>query len=262
MVLFNDNILTHLFGLAGKTVLITGAGRGLGLAMAEGLAAAGATVVLNDLDASRLAGAVDTLRDQGLRVQGRVFDVTRGDEVAQHVTAIEREVAPIDILVNNAGIQIRRPLEQFAEEDWDRMMDINLKSMFLMARQVAPGMIKRRAGKIINLCSMQSEVARSSIAPYAASKGGVKMLTRAMATEWGPHNIQVNGIGPGYLETEMSRPLRDDPKFDGWLRARTPAGRWGKPEELVGAAVYLASRASDYVSGQIIYVDGGMLACL
>jgi gluconate 5-dehydrogenase len=165
-------------------------------------------------------------------------------------------------LVNNAGIQIRAPLEEFDEADWDRLIDVNLKAAFLVSKYVVPGMIERGGGKIINVCSVQSELARPTIAPYAAAKGGLKMLTRAMATEWGRHNIQVNGIGPGYFVTEMTRKLVDDPEFSAWLCGRTPAGRWGNPSELQGAAVFLASEASSYVNGHILYVDGGMQACV
>jgi gluconate 5-dehydrogenase len=176
------------------------------------------------------------------------------------VAAIEKEVGPIDILFNNAGIQIRHPCEEFPEEDWDRIIAVNLKGIFLMSKQVAQGMIQRRRGKIINMGSVQCELARPTIVPYAASKGGVKMLIRGMATEWGKYNIQVNGIGPGYFISEMTQKLVDDPNFNAWLCSRTPANRWGDPSELIGAAIFLASKASDYVSGLIIYVDGGLLA--
>jgi gluconate 5-dehydrogenase len=197
-----------------------------------------------------------------LPAAGYAFDITSAAAVAANVAAIEKEVGPIDILFNNAGIQIRHPLEEFPEEHWDRIIDVNLKSMFLMGKQVAQGMIQRRRGKIINMCSMQSELGRPTITPYAASKGGVKMLVRGMATEWGKYNIQVNGIGPGYFITEMTQKLVDDEKFNAWLCSRTPANRWGDPSELIGAAIFLASKASDYVSGHILYVDGGMLACV
>ena len=166
------------------------------------------------------------------------------------------------MLVNNAGVNLRGPLAEIDPGAWDEVIATNLTGVFLTSRTVAEGMIARKRGKIINICSLMSEVGRASIGPYAASKGGVKMLTRAMAVEWAPHNIQVNGIGPGYFLTDMTRPLADDPKFDAWLRRRTPAGRWGRPEDLVGAAVFLSSRASDFVNGQILYVDGGLLAAI
>ena len=253
---------TQLFSLEGKIALITGSGQGLGFTIAKGMAEAGATIVLNDVVEGRLKAAVKTVKDQGLQAAGYAFDITSAAAVAANVAAIEKEVGPIDILFNNAGIQIRHPLEEFPEEDWDRIIDVNLKSMFLMGKQVAQGMIQRRRGKIINMCSMQSELGRPTITPYAASKGAAKMLVRGMATEWGKYNIQVNGIGPGYFITEMTKKLVDDEKFNAWLCGRTPANRWGDPSELIGAAVFLASKASDYVNGHILYVDGGMLACV
>lgn len=253
---------TELFELTGKTAFVTGSGQGLGFEIATGLGQAGATVVLNDIVEGRLAGAVESLKCEGIAAHGYVMDVTDSEEVRSTVDLIEREVGPIDILVNNAGIQIRNPFEEFKEDDWDRLISANLTSVFLVTKHVVKGMIERRSGKIINICSMQSELGRPTIAPYAASKGGVKMLTKSMATEWGKHNIQANGIGPGYFITEMTRPLVEDEKFNSWLCSRTPADRWGDPKELRGPAVFLASEASDYVNGHILYVDGGMLACV
>jgi gluconate 5-dehydrogenase len=253
---------TDLFSLEGRIALITGSARGLGLTIAKGMGEAGAILVLNDVVEDRLTEAVKGLSDQGMRAMGYPFDITEPAPVAAGVAAIEREVGPIDILFNNAGIQIRHPLEEFPEEDWERIIRVNLTGMFLVSKHVARGMIQRRRGKIINMCSMQSELGRPTITPYAASKGGVKMLVRGMATEWGKYNIQVNGIGPGYFITEMTKPLVEDERFNAWLCGRTPANRWGDPSELVGAAVFLASKASDYVNGHILYVDGGMLACV
>ncbi len=253
---------TQLFDLSGKTALVTGSSRGLGYTIAGGLGRAGAAIVLNDIVGDRLDEAVKMMNDEGVATHGYLFDVTNPEETKAGVAQIEEEVGPIDILVNNAGIQIRAALEEFDEGDWDRIVKTNLTSVFLVSKYVAQRMIARKAGKIINIGSMQSELGRPSIAPYAATKGGVKMLVRGMATEWGKHNIQVNGIGPGYFITEMTQALVDDEKFNAWLCGRTPANRWGLPEELIGAAVFLASQASDYVNGHMLYVDGGMLACV
>ena len=175
---------------------------------------------------------------------------------------MKKKLAPIDVLVNNAGIQIRAPLHEFDAENWRKILDINLTGAFLTSKAVVQGMIKRKAGKIINICSIQSELARPTIAPYTASKGGLKLLTRGMATDWGKYNIQVNGIAPGYFKTEMTKSLYEDEKFDAWLCSRVPANRWGDPEELVGGAIFLASKASDYVNGHIIFIDGGLMACV
>jgi len=253
---------TDMFSLEGRTALITGSAQGLGFTIARGMAEAGARVVLNDVVEDRLDRAVKTFRDAGLDAAGYAFDITTPADVEKGVAAIEKEAGPIDILFNNAGIQIRHPLEEFPDEAWDRIIRINLTGMFLVGKRVARGMIQRRRGKIINMCSMQSELGRPTITPYAASKGGVKMLVRGMATEWGKYNIQVNGIGPGYFITEMTKALVEDKQFNAWLCSRTPANRWGDPSELIGAAVFLASKASDYVNGHILYVDGGMLACV
>ena len=251
-----------LFNLEGKRALVTGSSQGLGFALAKGLAQAGAVVVLNGRDETKLSQAVDTLKDQDLTAHGYPFDVTDTDGIDQAVTAIEQKVGSIDILLNNAGIQRRGPIESFDDDDWQAVIDINLSGVYRVSKRVARGMLKRQTGKIINIGSLMSEVGRATIVPYTAAKGGVKMLTKALATEWGGHNLQVNGIGPGYFSTEMNRALMDDPEFEAFVRQRTPAGRWGDPEELVGVAVFLSSKASDFVNGQMIYVDGGILASL
>ncbi len=254
--------MAGLFDLTGRIALVTGSARGLGFAVTRGLAAAGARVILNDVVAERLDGAVSMLRGEGLDADGRVFDVTDEAGVEAAVADIEGRLGPIEILVNNAGIQRRAPLESFTKDDWDLLFAVNVTGAFLVARAVAQRMIPRGHGKIINVSSVNGELARPSIAPYTATKGAVNTLTRGMATDWACHGIQVNAIGPGYFITEITQPLADDPVFDGWLRGRTPAGRWGDPSELVGAAVFLASDASSFVNGQVIYVDGGLLAAL
>jgi gluconate 5-dehydrogenase len=251
-----------LFDLTGKVALVTGSYQGLGLAIARGLGQAGARIVLNGRSEEKLERAVSLLSGEDLKVSGCCFDVSNTTQVQEKVTTLERDTGRIDILVNNAGIQRRSPLEQFEERVWREVLDTNLTGLFLVTKQVVQGMIGRRSGKIINICSLMCEMGRPTVGAYTAAKGGVKMLTKAMALEWGKHNIQVNGIGPGYITTEMNRPLMEDPKFDAWIRSRTPMGRWGEPKELVGAAVFLASRASDFVTGQVIYVDGGILAAL
>jgi gluconate 5-dehydrogenase len=251
-----------LFSLGGRTALITGSSQGIGFALARGLAQAGAAVVLNGRDEIKLARASEALTAEGARVGTAAFDVTNGAAVETAIERIESEFAPIDILINNAGIHRRAPLVHTTELQWREVLDTNLTSAFLLGRAVAPRMIERGSGKVINICSLMSEAGRPTTGNYAAAKGGLKMLTRAMAVEWAKHNLQVNGIGPGYITTELTRPLAENPEFNKWLLARTPAGRWGRPEELVGAAVFLGSRASDFVNGQILYVDGGLLAAL
>lgn len=251
---------TALFDLTGRVALVTGSGQGLGLAIARGLAAAGATVVLNGRSEAKLSATAAALRADGLQVATCPFDVTDGEAVEAGVARIEAETGPIDILVNNAGIQIRSPFEAFPRADWDRILATNLTGVYTASQAVGRHMIGRRRGKIINICSLMSEVARPTIAPYAATKGAVKMLTKGLAVEWAKHGIQVNGIGPGYFKTELNAALVADEAFSAWVEKRTPAGRWGEPEELVGAAIFLSSRASDFVTGQIIYVEGGMLS--
>jgi gluconate 5-dehydrogenase len=253
---------SDLFDLTGRTALITGSSRGLGLVLARGRAQAGATVVLNGRNAAKLAEAVAALEADGLAASGCAFDVTDAASIDRGVGRIEAGVGPIDILVNNAGIQRRGPLESLDEAAWREVMETNLAGPFLVSRRVVGGMIERERGKIINICSLMSELGRETTGNYAASKGGLKMLTRAMAVEWARHNIQANGIGPGYFLTEMTRQLADDPQFNAWICGRTPAARWGHPTELVGAAVFLASAASDFVNGHVLYVDGGILAAL
>ncbi len=254
------DFLSSLFSLSGKNALVTGSSRGLGFVLARGLGQAGARVVLNGRDEAVLASAAEKLRSEGLDVAVSAFDVTDSAQVEEGIARIETEVGPVEILVNNAGIQRRKPLEDFPEEDFREVLETNLTSAFLVSKRVARRMIGRKSGKIVNICSLQSEVGRPSITPYAASKGALKMLTRGMAVEWAKHGIQVNAIGPGYFKTEMTRALVEDPDFDRWIRGRTPAGRWGDPEELVGLLVYLCSPASSFVNGQIVYVDGGLLA--
>ena len=248
----------QLFDLAGKRALITGSGQGIGLALAAGLGRAGATVVLNGRHVEKLEHAAKDLRAHKIIVELAPFDVTDQQAVTAGLELIETRHGPIDVLVNNAGIQRRAPLQDFPVETWRELMRTNLDSVFFVGQAVARHMIPRKRGKIINICSVQSELGRPSIAPYAASKGAVKMLTKGMCADWAPYGLQVNGLGPGYFATELTRPLVEDRQFTEWLCKRTPAGRWGDVEELIGAAVFLASAASDFVNGQILYVDGGM----
>lgn len=255
--------MSPLFDLTGRTALITGSARGLGYGFAQGLAEAGAKVVINARNTEQVAQAVVQLRAQGHDAQGLPFDVTDEAAVDAAFASLDQQGIAIDILINNAGIQHRVPLVDLELKDWQRVIDTNLTSAFIVGKQAAKRMIARgRGGKVINIGSLTSEAARATVGPYTAAKGGIKMLTRAMAAEWTEHGIQANAIGPGYMATEMNTALLQNPAFDTWVKTRTPARRWGRPDELAGTAVYLASAASDYVSGQIIYVDGGMLAVL
>jgi gluconate 5-dehydrogenase len=250
-----------LFDLSGKRALVTGSSQGIGLALARGLAAHGASVIINGRDGAKIEAAVETLRSAGHVAEGRAFDVTR-PEVAASIDRIEREIGAIDILVNNAGMQFRAPLETFPTERWEELLRTNISSVFYTAQAVARHMIARGAGKIINIGSVQSELARPSIAPYTATKGAVKNLTRGMCADWAKYGLQINGIGPGYFRTPLNQALVDDPEFSSWLEKRTPAGRWGNVDELVGAAVFLAGEASSFINGHMLYVDGGISTAL
>ena len=250
------------FDLTGKVALVTGAYRGLGFAIAQGLGEAGATVVLNGRKPEALAAAASALNDLGLRASTCVFDVTLGDAVRAGIAAIEGEHGHLDILVNNAGIQRRNALVDFKQQDWDDIIATNLTAPFLVSQAALPGMIARKSGKIIHIASLMSELARPTVVPYTAAKGGVRQLTRGMAVELAPHNIQVNAIAPGYFATEMNRALIDNAEFNAWVCKRTPAGRWGDPPEIAGLAVFLASPAANYITGQLITIDGGMSVAL
>ena len=253
----------NLFDLTGRTALVTGSARGLGNGFAEGLAEAGAAVVVNGLDAARLAAAAGVLRGKGHTVYEAAFDVTSETAVQEAFAKLDAAGITVDILVNNAGIQLRKPIVDLSLAEWQKVIDTNLTSAFLVGREAARRMIARgTGGKIINIGSLTSEAARATVAPYTAAKGGIKMLTRAMTAEWADKGITVNAIGPGYILTEMNKALVDNPAFDGWVKQRTPAHRWGTPADIAGTVVYLAAPASDFVNGQIIYVDGGMLAVL
>ena len=253
-----------LFDLTGKVALVTGATHGLGMAMAKGLGKAGARLVVNGHSSqSRLDEAVEEYAREGLEAKGYLFDVTDENAVEAAVEQIESEVGPIDILVNNAGIIKRIPLLEMSLAEWSDVIRTDLTGVFVMTKPVVRRMIQRGSGKVINICSMMSELGRNSVGAYAAAKGGLKMLTRNMATEWAKDNIQVNGIGPGYFATSQTAPIRvDGHPFNEFILNRTPAGRWGEPDDLQGAVVFLASAASDFVNGQILYVDGGILATI
>lgn len=254
----------NLFDLTGKIALITGGTHGLGMAMAIGLGKAGATLVINGASSQeKLNKAIKEYKALGLKAHGYLFDVTNEALVIKNINAIEKEIGKIDILVNNAGIIKRTPLEEMEVADFEQVIKVDLISPFIMSKHVVKGMIARKEGKIINICSMMSELGRNTVGAYAAAKGGLKMLTQNMATEWAKHNVQINGIGPGYFATSQTEPIRvDGHPFNDFIIGRTPAGKWGDPNDLQGAAIFLSSKASDFVNGQIIYVDGGILATI
>ena len=250
------------FDLTGKIALVTGSSRGIGNALARALAQSGATVVLNGREAATLEAARAQFAAEGLTVHAQVFDVTDEGQIQAGIARIENEIGPLDILVNNTGVQIRGPLENFTTADWNQIIQTNLSSVFLVSRTAVQAMISRKRGKIINVLSVNAECARYSIAPYSATKGALKMLTKGMCVDWARYNIQVNGLGPGYFATELTKALVDDQEFTAWIEKRVPSGRWGDVADLGGAAVFLASPASDFVNGHVLYVDGGMTASL
>lgn len=251
-----------LFDLSGKTALITGSSQGIGFALAKGLAEAGATVVINGRDKAKLADAADKLEAGGATVHRLAFDACDHDAVKAAIDDFEANVGPIDILFNNAGMQHRAPLEDFPADAFDKILNTNVKTVFNVGQAVARHMIERGAGKIVNIASVQTSLARPGIAPYTATKGAVGNLTKGMATDWAKYGLQVNAIAPGYFDTPLNAALVADPEFSAWLEKRTPAGRWGKVEELVGAAIFLSSAASSFVNGHTLYVDGGITASL
>ena len=253
----------ELFNITGKVALVTGGTHGLGMAIATALAEAGATLVVNDLSQEKLDAAIAEYAAKGIKAHGYIFDVTNEAAATEAVAKIAKEVGPVDILVNNAGIIKRIPAAEMSVADWQAVINVDLTAPFIMSKAVAKSMIERGGGKIINMCSMMSEVGRDTVSAYAAAKGGLKMLTKNLATEWARHNIQVNGIGPGYFATAQTAPIRvGGHPFNEFIIKRTPAARWGNPEDLAGTAMFLASRASDFVSGHVVYVDGGILASL
>lgn len=251
---------TDLFNVEGKVALVTGSTGGIGKAFAEGLCQNGATVILNGRNQEKVDQQVTEFRSLGYNAYGYQFDITDSTQIIEAVEKINGEIGTIDILVNNAGITVRNPLEDFKDEDWDAIINTNLTGAFRMSKAVVKGMISKGAGKIINIGSLQCELGRPSITPYAASKGGLKMLTKGMAVEWAKYNIQANGIGPGYFKTDMTKALYENQEFSDWVCSRTPSNRWGLTEELIGALLFLSSPASNYVNGQMIYIDGGLLA--
>ena len=254
--------MSKLFDLSGKRALVTGSGQGIGLALAEGLATHGATIVLNGRTEGPVKAAAEKLGATGAKVSISLFDVTDHGAVSAGVDEIETDEGPIDILINNAGMQFRAPLEDFPDDKWQQLLQTNISSVFYTGQAVARHMIKRGRGKIINIASVQSELARPNIAPYTATKGAVRNLTKGMATDWAKHGLNINAIAPGYFKTPLNQALVDNPEFSAWLEKRTPAGRWGNVEELIGAAVFLASDAASFVNGHVLYVDGGITASL
>ncbi|MEB2847801.1 SDR family oxidoreductase [Rhizobiales bacterium RZME27] len=251
-----------LFDLTGKTALITGSSQGIGLALARGLAEHGASVILNGRDEAKLDNAKKQLIADGFTVHSVAFDATDHASVAAGIERIEAEIGAIDILVNNAGMQHRSPLEDFPADKWEQLLTTNISTVFYVGQAVARHMIARGQGKIINIASVQSELARPGIAPYTATKGAVKNLTKGMSTDWAKHGLQVNAIAPGYFKTPLNQALVDNPEFSAWLEKRTPAARWGNVDELVGAAVFLSGKGSSFVNGHTLYVDGGITISL
>jgi gluconate 5-dehydrogenase len=255
--------MSALFDLTGKTALVTGSARGLGFSYAEGLAVAGAKVVLNDIRDTLLAESVNMLTSKGYSAYGVAFDVTNEEAIEKAFAELDAQDIHVDILINNAGIQYRKAMVELELGNWQKVIDTNLTSAFLVSRAAAKRMIARKSGgKIINIGSLTSQAARPTVAPYTAAKGGIKMLTCSMAAEWAQFNIQSNAIGPGYILTDMNAALIENKEFDNWVKNSNPSQRWGHPDELIGTAVFLSSKASDYINGQIIYVDGGWLAVL
>jgi gluconate 5-dehydrogenase len=250
--------MSELFSLKRRLALITGSGQGIGFALARGLAQHGAKVVLNGRSTEKIDKAVAALRGEGFAAEASVFDVVDPAAVEAGIARIEKDIGPIDIVINNAGVQFRKPLEEFPDDKWQLLLQTNVTGVFNVGKAVARRMIPRRRGKIINIASVMSELARPTIAPYTATKGAVRNLTRGMCADWAKHGLQVNAIAPGFFRTELNKALTEDPEFTGWLEKRTPTGRWGEVEELVGAAVFLASDASSFVNGHTLYVDGGM----
>jgi len=251
------------FELQGKVALVTGATHGLGMAMAKALAHQGATLLVNGHTPAKMNLAIENYAQEGIKAHAYLFDVCDAIAVDQAISKIEAEIGAIDILVNNAGMIQRTPALEMTPEDFRKVIDVDLVSPFILSQRVAKTMVKNQGGKIINICSMMSELGRNTVSAYAAAKGGLKMLTRNLATEWAKYNIQVNGIGPGYFATDQTAPIRvDGHPFNDFIIDRTPAGRWGNPDDLGGAVVFLASEASNFVNGQIIYVDGGILATI
>lgn len=252
-----------LFDLTGKRALITGATHGLGMAMAKALGQAGATLIINGHSPDKMSAALATYKQTGLTVYSSQFDVTNNEAVKNAIDEIEKTIGPIDILINNAGIIKRIPILEMEADEFREVIDVDLVAPFIVSKHVGKYMVQRKAGKIINICSMMSELGRNTVTAYAAAKGGLKMLTKNMATEWAKYNIQVNGIGPGYFATEQTAPIRTaGHPFNEFILQRTPAARWGNPEDLMGTTIFLASQASDFINGQIIYVDGGILATI
>jgi gluconate 5-dehydrogenase len=251
----------NLFDLQGKRILVTGSNGGIGYTIAQGLAQHGANIILNGRDEQKLERAAESLRMQGFQIETSRFDVTIESEIEAAILDLETR-GSLDVLINNAGIQRRVSLENLSLETWNEVLTTNLTSAMLVSKTVAKGMIAQKSGKIINICSLMSDVARTTTGAYTAAKGGLRMLTKAMCADWAQHNLQINAIGPGYFATEMTKPLVENQEFNAWVVGRTPAKRWGQPEELIGAAVFFSSSASNFVNGQILYVDGGMISVL